>query len=95
MICFNMTGALGAPKAIAVAGTMTDIVSDIALATAQVYHCQMDPMTRPIFKKMLQKAFSDEAPTWTEAVKVGANVVINQTIDMAELKRQAQELDNE
>lgn len=95
MIYFNMNGALGAPRAIAVVGTMSDIVSDIALATAQVYHSNIDPQMRPIFKKLVQKAFSDESPTWTEAVKVAANMELNQTIDMAELKRQAQELNHE
>ena len=91
MIYFNMDGALGAPKAIAVAGAMTDIVSDIALATAQVYFNQMDPEMRPLFKRMVQKAFSDESPTWTEAVMVKASTVISQKIDVSELKRQAKE----
>ena len=95
MIYFNMDGALGAPRAIAVAGTMTDVVSDIALAVAQVYFNQMDPEMRPLFKKMIQKAFSDEAPTWTEAVIVSAARVMSQTIDVSELKRQAEELRNE
>ena len=95
MIYFNMDGALGAPKAILADGNIVAITTDIALAVAQVYHNFSDPIAKMLFKKGLEKLFAPDSFTWDKDAKAEADFVQCIKYDAEELKRQAQELDNE
>lgn len=95
MIYFNMDGALGAPKAILADGNIVAITTDIALAVAQVYHNLSDPIAKMLFKKRLEKLFAPDSFIWDKDAKAEADFVQCIKYDAEELKRQAQELDNE
>ncbi len=95
MIYFNMDGALGAPKAILADGNIVAITTDIALAVAQVYHNFSDPIAKMLFKKGLEKLFAPDSFIWDKDTKAEADFVQCVKYDAEELKRQAQELDNE
>lgn len=95
MIYFNMNGAFGAPRAIGANGGTMEIAAEIGICIAQIYAQLPDEKERLKFKKTMGKVCEVDSKIWTEEAVITPTATYKSSIDLKELKRQAEELNRE
>lgn len=74
-------------------GTLIELAADVAFLVAQIYHRIGDESAKHQFKQMMQVTVIDSSPVWDKKTVVRGQVDISRTVDMTELRKQAEKND--